>query len=49
MFQGNRIIGTVQSVWQNSIAARAVSYAAVGLVILGFSPEHVAPFIYFQF
>jgi D-alanyl-lipoteichoic acid acyltransferase DltB (MBOAT superfamily) len=49
MFKGNAIIGTVQSLWQKSIAARAVSYAAVGLVILGFSPEHVAPFIYFQF
>jgi alginate O-acetyltransferase complex protein AlgI len=35
--------------WNNSLPAHAVAYAALGLVIMGFAPGKVAPFIYFQF
>jgi hypothetical protein len=34
---------------KTSIPLRAVGYATVAMVILGFAPSEVAPFIYFQF
>jgi alginate O-acetyltransferase complex protein AlgI len=43
------ILKPVQTWWQNSAGARIAAYAALAIMILGFSPEHVAPFIYFQF
>lgn len=45
-----------KSLWGNtmewaktSVPLRVVSYATVAMVILGFAPSEVAPFIYFQF
>jgi alginate O-acetyltransferase complex protein AlgI len=35
--------------WDSSLPARVVTYASVAIVILGFAPSTVAPFIYFQF
>lgn len=35
--------------WNRSWPARAATYAAVAITIMGFTPEDVAPFIYFQF
>jgi alginate O-acetyltransferase complex protein AlgI len=35
--------------WQNSAPVRYVSYACIGLLILGFAPSKMSPFIYFQF
>jgi alginate O-acetyltransferase complex protein AlgI len=35
--------------WQNSFAAQAVTYASVALIVLGFAPGKMEPFIYFQF
>lgn len=40
---------TLGSWWTNSIAAQAVTYCSLSLVILGFAAGKVAPFIYFQF
>jgi hypothetical protein len=34
---------------KTSVPLRVVSYATVAMVILGFAPSEVAPFIYFQF
>ncbi len=36
-------------VWDNSAPVRYVTYACVGLLILGFAPSKMSPFIYFQF
>lgn len=47
--QADSILPPLRALWKTSITARAISYAALALVILGFSPEHAAPFIYFQF
>lgn len=41
----DRIIETFES----SKAARVTAYASVALIILGFAPGRVSPFIYFQF
>ena len=35
--------------WAGSLPAKVVAYASVALLILGFAPGHVEPFIYFQF
>jgi len=35
--------------WQTSVSARIVFFAALSIVILGFAPGKVEPFIYFQF
>src|SRR5262249_23196826 len=35
--------------WDNALGARVVVYASLAIVILGFAPSHVEPFIYFQF
>lgn len=48
----NRIfafIAPIRNLWQQSPALRIACFACLGVVILGFSPEDVAPFIYFQF
>lgn len=42
-------LATVRSWWDQSLPARVVAYASLSIVILGLSPETVAPFIYFQF
>jgi D-alanyl-lipoteichoic acid acyltransferase DltB (MBOAT superfamily) len=35
--------------WQSSIGAQFACYVSLAIIILGFAPAHVAPFIYFQF
>lgn len=35
--------------WSNSTPLRLASYTSLGIAIMGFAPEEVAPFIYFQF
>lgn len=35
--------------WNNSLPAKVVAYASLAVVILGFAPGRVEPFIYFQF
>jgi alginate O-acetyltransferase complex protein AlgI len=39
----------IRQFWQRSLAARIACFTCFGLLILGFSPEDVSPFIYFQF
>ena len=35
--------------WSASLPAQVVAYASLAIIILGFTPGRVAPFIYFQF
>ncbi len=35
--------------WQTSMPAQIAVYASIAIIILGFAPRQVAPFIYFQF
>jgi len=35
--------------WNDSLHVRAVAYAAIAFVIIGFAPGKITPFIYFQF
>jgi hypothetical protein len=35
--------------WNDSLHVRAVAYAAIAFVIMGFAPGKITPFIYFQF
>ena len=44
-----RLVSWLSRWWQTSFCARATGYACLALIILGFAPEDVAPFIYFQF
>lgn len=44
-----RIVQPVMVWWNSSTPARLVAYVSIALVILGFSPGRLAPFIYFQF
>ncbi len=39
----------IQKYWQESPALRAVACVCIALIILGFAPGRVTPFIYFQF
>lgn len=43
------LIESIFAWWNGSVAAQIVAYAAVAVVILGFAPGRLAPFIYFQF
>lgn len=47
--RGATFFAPITSWWHRSAPARVVGYACLGIVILGFAPEDVAPFIYFQF
>lgn len=49
--QGDQFIGLRKLVrlWSNSAPVRYVTYACIGLLILGFAPSKMSPFIYFQF
>jgi alginate O-acetyltransferase complex protein AlgI len=42
-------LAPIRAWWHNSIPVRVAAYACLSVVILGFAPEEVAPFIYFQF
>jgi alginate O-acetyltransferase complex protein AlgI len=46
---GNKYAVSILKWWINSAPAQTVAYLSIGLVILGFAPMQVAPFIYFQF
>jgi hypothetical protein len=35
--------------WDRSTPVRYLTYACIGLLILGFAPSKMSPFIYFQF
>ncbi|MBY0359881.1 MAG: hypothetical protein K2W82_17895 [Candidatus Obscuribacterales bacterium] len=43
------IVHNLVSYWSHSWPARLAVCVALGLVIMGFTPEDVSPFIYFQF
>jgi alginate O-acetyltransferase complex protein AlgI len=43
------LIHNLNSWWLHSIPAQTAVYASMAIVILGFAPSQVAPFIYFQF
>lgn len=43
------VISPIVSYWNSSLPARLAAYASIGLLVMGFGPEEVAPFIYFQF
>jgi alginate O-acetyltransferase complex protein AlgI len=47
--QINPTLNSIVAWWNNSSHARLVSYAALALIIIGFAPGKIAPFIYFQF
>lgn len=43
------VLSPAMSYWNNSWPTRAAAYVSIGLLIMGFAPGDVAPFIYFQF
>lgn len=43
------IASDLVSYWNQSLPARLAGYAAIAIIVMGFAPEEVAPFIYFQF
>ncbi len=43
------VANAVLELWQNSAPVRLVAYISIGLLILGFAPNKMSPFIYFQF
>lgn len=45
----SKVSKTLVGWWNDSAPAQAVAYLSVALIILGFAPLKVAPFIYFQF
>jgi alginate O-acetyltransferase complex protein AlgI len=47
--QTNLFVASLVAWWNDSTHVRAVSYVAIALLIIGFAPGKIAPFIYFQF
>ncbi len=45
----NKFATAVMHWWLQSAPAQTVAYLSIAIVILGFAPMQVAPFIYFQF
>jgi alginate O-acetyltransferase complex protein AlgI len=45
----NKYAASVLHWWLNSAPAQTVAYMSIAMIILGFAPMQVAPFIYFQF
>lgn len=43
------VLSKLVNYWNSSWPVRLASYASIGIAIMGFAPEEVAPFIYFQF
>ncbi|MBX9685820.1 MAG: hypothetical protein K2X27_03905, partial [Candidatus Obscuribacterales bacterium] len=43
------IVSGIANYWKNTAPARYAAYTCIALAIMGFAPEEVAPFIYFQF
>jgi alginate O-acetyltransferase complex protein AlgI len=46
---GNKYAVSILQWWLQSAPAQAVAYISIAIVVLGFAPMKVAPFIYFQF
>lgn len=44
-----KMVTAISSFWNESLPARLIAYTSVALIILGFAPLQVSPFIYFQF
>lgn len=53
LLEHNKIVSAISrpitGFWQTSLSMRIACFTVLGLMILGFSPEDVSPFIYFQF
>jgi alginate O-acetyltransferase complex protein AlgI len=49
--ENDTIVGIkqVRQLWENYAPVRYVAYACMGILILGFAPSKMSPFIYFQF
>ncbi len=45
----SRVLTNLKIYWQNSLSMRLAVCASIALIILGFSPGKITPFIYFQF
>ncbi len=45
----NKYAQSIVQWWLHSAPAQTVAYLSIAIVILGFAPMQVAPFIYFQF
>lgn len=43
------ILAPALNYWNGSLPTRLAAYASIAVIIMGFAPEDVAPFIYFQF
>lgn len=43
------VLSPVYAYWNASMPTRIAAYASLAVLIMGFAPEEVAPFIYFQF
>ncbi len=43
------IISSFAQAWEKSMPIRAITYVSIGVIILGFAPSKMSPFIYFQF
>ena len=43
------VFSSICNYWNNSQPTRLATYACMAVMIMGFAPEEVAPFIYFQF
>jgi len=44
-----QLVNNIQSYWRSSMPFRVAVYSVIALIILGFAPSTVTPFIYFQF
>lgn len=49
LWSANTVLTTINNWWDHSFAARIVVYATMSIIVLGFAPGRVEPFIYFQF
>jgi D-alanyl-lipoteichoic acid acyltransferase DltB (MBOAT superfamily) len=43
------LVSPTLAFWNNSLPTRLAAYVTIAIAIMGFAPEEVAPFIYFQF
>jgi hypothetical protein len=39
----------LESWWNDSFVVQSTVYVCASIIILGFAPSHVTPFVYFQF
>jgi hypothetical protein len=43
------VVSNLVGFWKTSLPVRLTAYVSIAVAIMGFAPEEVAPFIYFQF